>query len=345
MENQLYRLKEMLMLKNILSLVKSNKINKYDANEISNLLNIHPVYEDYYNYANCTHWEQIDIDSEHIDQIMDTSYGFGNEPPQIIKKSGMAISYGIIVFYWDQIEEKEYYLITQRRDSIPFADFIRGRYKLEYLPRYFSLMTEQERNIIKQYKFDDIWNDMHIINKADIKHEQRARKSWQKLLSNNIIELLNSTPCNVRETEWEFPKGRRMKDEDIIKCALREFEEESNIDKSNLILLKRHKPFIDIFYGSNDKLYQTVYFPAIIKRKIIPEKQYINNIIRHSFVSQEISDLKWVTFSDLYYYLDSRKYNLIKNEFRPWIYENITNNGFMKCGIRKTDNYKFRLTI
>lgn len=346
MDSQIFRLESSIIFKNIFIMQKMGKLNKYETNELSNMLNLHSMFENN-RYENCTHWEQLQIDSELVNDIMNTSQGYGNPPPPVSKRAGMAISYGMIVFYWDQKENKEYYLISQRRDSIPYADFVRGRYKIEYLPRYFSLMTNEERNMIMNYNFDDIWDDMHMINKGDIKNEQRARKCWYKLYTNKIIELLlKNTKSDINSPEWEFPKGRRMKDEHIIQCALREFEEETGIAKRHLILLRRNKPFIDTFYGSNDKLYQTIYFPALIKRKYIPEKQYDPNIIRKEFISQEISEIKFVSFDELSQYIDSRKLDIIVSEFRPWIYENINDKGFMRCGIRKNEcNYNCHLTI
>lgn len=339
----LFRLEKTIQQKNLQILKNSEKINMYELDYLSHVFDIHDSQI-------INHYDECEIDSNLINNVINTKYGYGYDPPQIVKKSGVAISYGLIVFYWDSVDKKEYYLIAQRRDSITYADFIRGRYKFEYLQRYFTLMTQHERDILKkyilnQYTFDDIWNDMHMINK-DQKSEFKARKAWSKIESENILKyLLETTTSNVKHTDWEFPKGRKLKNEDSILCAIREFEEEVNINSDNLIMLRRTKPFTSTFYGSNDKIYQTILFPALMKRMIVPEKKYFNNLIRPEFISQEISQVKWVTFDELKKYIDYKKYSFIETEFRPWLYENITDTGYMKCGIRKSNFYNFRLTV
>lgn len=335
--DNIFGLSKLIKYKNIQYLVNTNKINKYEEECLFTMFDLK-------NYSTIHHYDEYIPDTEIVDSVILTKCGYGFEPPVDYKRTGMAISYGIIVFYWDQNEQKEYYLITQRRDSIPYADFVRGKYKLEYLPRYFSLMTKNEREIIKNYTFDDIWDDLNIVTNSEIKNENRARRAWYRLQKQNIIDqLLNTTESYIDEPEWEFPKGRKLRDESAVACAMREFEEESKIDQSKLYILNRKTPFLDTFYGSNDKLYQTIYYPALMKQKYVPDVQCIDNIIRHNFVSSEIAQVKWVDFDELKYYVNARKYKLIKEQFRPWILENITDNGFMRTGVKRTGLYRTTL--
>jgi 8-oxo-dGTP pyrophosphatase MutT (NUDIX family) len=46
--------------------------------------------------------------------------------------------------------------------------------------------------------------------------------------------MLNNLNINYEHPEWEFPKGRKNKDESDIECALREFEEETGINRDKL---------------------------------------------------------------------------------------------------------------
>src|SRR6188508_2395973 len=77
-----------------------------------------------------------------------------NEPTPIT-------SYGIILFYID-IDENIWYLICQRRDTIEYADFIRGRYTKTMLNAYISLMSQDERERILTYDFRDLWDDLWV---------------------------------------------------------------------------------------------------------------------------------------------------------------------------------------
>jgi len=47
-----------------------------------------------------------------------------------------------------------------------------------------------------------------------------------------LPNLIHENPTIWEEPEWEFPKGRRKRDETEMICAIREFQEETNIDPS-----------------------------------------------------------------------------------------------------------------
>ena len=62
-------------------------------------------------------------------------------------------------------------------------------------------------------------------------------KAKSSIINVNLKYLVfNST--SIKEPEWEFPKGRRKLHETDIKCSLREFEEETSIDKKDIIIDK-----------------------------------------------------------------------------------------------------------
>jgi len=69
-------------------------------------------------------------------------------------------SYGVILF---RIEDNKIeYLLCQRRDTIEYAVFIRGQYSKNQLSIYIQLMTQDERERLKMYDFDSLWNDLWI---------------------------------------------------------------------------------------------------------------------------------------------------------------------------------------
>ena len=71
------------------------------------------------------------------------------------------ISYGIIIF--KKIDNKLKYLLVQRKDTLGFVEFMRGKYNLEninYIIRLFKIMTLNERNKILSYDFDILWNKL-----------------------------------------------------------------------------------------------------------------------------------------------------------------------------------------
>ena len=88
---------------------------------------------------------------------------------------------------------------------------------------------------------------------------------------------------------WGFPKGRRDNQEKDITCALREFEEETGYNKHDIKLITNIVPYEEIFTGSNFKSYKHKYFIAYSNKDIIPIKPFQVN---------EVSDMKWVPFSE-----------------------------------------------
>jgi 8-oxo-dGTP pyrophosphatase MutT (NUDIX family) len=77
------------------------------------------------------------------------------------------ISYGVICYknFYDKTTNSIYpkYLMVQRKDSLCYVEFIRGKYSLnnkEYLMKLFSHMTEEERVKLGSSSFEALWNFM-----------------------------------------------------------------------------------------------------------------------------------------------------------------------------------------
>eukprot|EP00959_Pyramimonas_sp_CCMP1952_P320609 6709268-Pyramimonas_sp.AAC.1 len=54
------------------------------------------------------------------------------------------------------------------------------------------------------------------------------------------------------EQEWDFPKGRRKLGEKDFACALREFQEESNVGTDEVVFYVPYKHFEEICVDSVD---------------------------------------------------------------------------------------------
>ena len=119
-----------------------------------------------------------------------------------------------------------------------------------------------------------------------------------------LKDIIEKTNTDWKETEWEFPKGRRNSKEKDLDCALREFEEETGISQDNVTVVENILPFEEIFIGTNHKSYKHKYFLA-----------YMNNDIEeilHNFQISEVSKIEWKTIDEC---LESiRPYNLEKKK-------------------------------
>ncbi len=222
-------------------------------------------------------------------------------------------SIGTIAFryYNNKIE----LLLIRRKDSLSFVDFMRGKYNLEDIEYIISLLDKMcisERDKVLNNNFDSLWQYLWGSNITNIyKNEEKiSRQKFNKLkegyiLNNkniNLQDLINKCKNNFIYPEWGFPKGRRNYQERDINCGIREFEEETGYDKSQLINISNILPLEEIFTGSNYKSYKHKYFLAYINYNEEP----LNN-----FQTSEVSKIEWVNIDNANTYF--RKYNVEKN--------------------------------
>jgi len=229
------------------------------------------------------------------------------------------VSYGIIVFRSSNrgIE----YLMIRRKDSFGYIDFVRGKYSPHNICQIQSLINEMslvEKQRILNENFETLWNDMWG-STTNIKYKTEESVSSKKIeiirngvmVDDTMINLKNivemSDTC-WKETEWEFPKGRRNNKEKDLDCALREFEEETGISKNKINIIENIMPFEEIFIGTNYKSYKHKYFLAYMDENVNEnDTQFLEN-----FQITEVSKLEWKTLEES---LESiRPYNLEKKE-------------------------------
>lgn len=207
--------------------------------------------------------------------------------------NNLITSYGILLFYKDKDGEIKY-LLSQRRDTIEYTDYIKGNYLYAHLQRYFSLMTIEERQRLVLYNFDDLWDDLWVdhTNRLYIEMKERAKFKFTANIT-TMKRFLSNTESIALEPSWGFPKGKRNNNEELITCALREFCEETNLilDYSHLVSIP---PAVEIFKGTNDKMYKTIYYIAQVPEEIIPPRIPVDGI-RTDTISEEVYRLKWLT--------------------------------------------------
>jgi 8-oxo-dGTP pyrophosphatase MutT (NUDIX family) len=228
-------------------------------------------------------------------------------------------SYGIILF--KSTDQGLKYLMIRRKDSFGYIDFLRGKYilhNIEQLQNMFNEMSLGEREKIKTHNFETLWKQMwgDILQSSQYKNEELSSQKKFDILKNGIhtgneyasLEtLINNCSTDWKETEWEFPKGRRNFQEKDLDCAMREFEEETGISKRDLTIIENIVPFEEIFIGSNHKSYKHKYFLAYIDTK---EEE--KNLSLYNYQQTEVSKIEWKGLEEC---LESiRPYNLEKKQ-------------------------------
>jgi ADP-ribose pyrophosphatase YjhB (NUDIX family) len=226
-------------------------------------------------------------------------------------------SYGVILFR--SSTKGIQYLMIRRKDSFGYIDFIRGKYvlnNLEHIQSMFNEMSILEREKIATTDFETLWKMMwgETAIGSQYKGEELASQKKFEALKTGVLmgvngeiitlkNLIDNSTTKWKETEWEFPKGRRNYQEKDLDCALREFEEETGLSKKDIKIVENILPFEEIFLGSNHKSYKHKYFLAYTD-KTTDEL--------HNYQQTEVSKLVWKTLEEC---LDSiRPYNLEKKQ-------------------------------
>ena len=188
-------------------------------------------------------------------------------------------------------------LMIRRKDSISFAEFMRGKYdptNTEYVGTLFRNMTISEQMEIGRKTFDELWRqhwgDDHASNEYAVSKERFNALDRPMLLS----QYASVYP----ESEWGFPKGRRVRAESDQDCAIREFNEETNVPRDAYVVLKNIL-LEETFMGLNGIRYRHIYFVALlVKPDLVNLGQKMTYMQR-----REISGIGWKTLDECQSYV------------------------------------------
>lgn len=183
-------------------------------------------------------------------------------------------------------------LMIRRKDSMSFAEFMRGKYDpddLDYVSTLVKNMTIKEQAGLVSETFETLWRSLW----GDDRNSLDFGISREKFLKLNRLQLMTDNLSIYTEPEWGFPKGRRMRGETDVACAIREFGEETNIPREAYTILKNIL-LEETFYGLNGIRYRHVYYVALLKQpELIDLKQKFTPMQR-----REISGIGWKTFAE-----------------------------------------------
>jgi len=187
------------------------------------------------------------------------------------------------------------FLMIQRKNSLGYLEFMRGRYDInnnENINYIFEQMTQNEIIDILNKEFDILWNDLwdenNIKNKNHYKEYITSKQKFYELKLNKLDFITNLKPKYLFN-EWGFPKGRRELYESDIICAIREFEEETNIKENMYNLLEGCSKIKENLVGTNGINYLHNYYLAILN------SEKIKNI---DTKNREIGNIKIMSFNE-----------------------------------------------
>lgn len=208
-------------------------------------------------------------------------------------------SFGIIIFRKDKIEPQ--ILMVQRKNSLCYIEFLRGKYNInnkEYIINLLTKCSVDEKISIKTKNFDELWVDLWTIgDKLNIEIKDYLKKDYlngkEKFLKikPNLDNLLTLSKNIYENSEWEFPKGRRNRNETNLDTAIREFREETGYNNDDYTLFDNMSPVTEEYRSNNNVNYRHIYNIGYLKN--INKEIYVDkdNLIQAS----EIKDIKWFT--------------------------------------------------
>ena len=198
-------------------------------------------------------------------------------------------SFGVVCFRQRTPDDAPEYMMVQRKDSLSFVEFIRGKYNIQnrgYIMRLLSNMTNAERRQLAACDFDDMWHGFWQSdhNRSFMKEYEASKGRFEGLRAGywlrphhhinqqrqnpvffSLDVALRETGKGYDDSEFGFPKGRRNINETDMQCAVREFVEETGVPASDLHMLPSMGTYEEVFTGSNNIRYRHVYFIASLK--------------------------------------------------------------------------------
>jgi 8-oxo-dGTP pyrophosphatase MutT (NUDIX family) len=222
-------------------------------------------------------------------------------------KNGAVFSYGVICFRmaYDAFSNtiKPFFIMVQRKDSICFVEFVRGKYNIfdaDYVRVLISNMTVDEAAAVCTRPFDELWRKVWVSGNRRVDAEYRqARCKFETMRAGfqrgdawvTLASLAAEANPQSREQDWEFPKGRRGSGESGFVCAMREFEEEAGVPR-RFLRPARETPVLFTKEGCNDVLYKFVYFVM----QCTPEVRVgrINDV-----QAREVMSVRWLDFKSV----------------------------------------------
>lgn len=169
------------------------------------------------------------------DEKLYRNYFLFNFPRRVVLEipfnNKVITSYGLIVY----AKNTQRFAIVQRKHSVEFLLFMRGFYRLSYLPMLLSCITENEASIIKECLnrdflfFSKIYLEELNLNKDGLFYAYFRIKELESIIFNLLLKL----DLSNNQLSWNWPKGRinsTDNKESCFDCAKREFIEETEIN-------------------------------------------------------------------------------------------------------------------
>ncbi len=216
-------------------------------------------------------------------------------------------------------------LMIQRKDTMGYIDFVRGKYpdnnpkiKNQLLKVCLQEMTQQEKHNLLTQSFSEIWDNLWVNHESKTyKNEfQAAKAKYEKL---DIKSLVENSATLYKWPEFGFPKGRRNMRETNITCAEREFLEETGYSKIHYDFIKNYPTIHEEFIGTNGVKYRHIYYLVKMRDNVPAPQIDQSNMVQ----TGEVQNIGWFSYDECMGLI--RPYDTAKKHVIEKVHQDILN--------------------
>ena len=225
------------------------------------------------------------------------------------------------------VEKEPRYLLIRRKDSLSYVEFMRGKYALTnhaYIQLLCNEMTTEERRRLLTLSFSEQWHTLwsgqrtrQFRNESDA--AQAVFDAFRASGDSNgrsLASYVEACTHHYDEPEWGFPKGRRNIHETDIRCAVREWTEETGLPSEALHILPV-PPCEEAYTGSNGIPYKQIYYLGTCATSTTVDLSPENPVM-----TREIGGIRWCSVEEALALL--RRTNPVKRELLQQIHRRVT---------------------
>lgn len=186
-------------------------------------------------------------------------------------------------------------LLINKRLTYSFVVFVHGKYNSRHdeIMRLFDGMTVEEKLDVRSLSFQQMWYRVWLDSTKCRSSYFLARNKFEATFltdgGDKLRRMLSRSKC--ARLMWEIPKGRKTnKYESDIQCAVREFHEETGIDKAEYQIYPR---VCSDTFMSDGVQYKNIWF--------IAHGPHVRAEIDFGLKDQidEISDIRWMSIEQI----------------------------------------------
>lgn len=216
------------------------------------------------------------------------------------------------------------FLLVQRRNTIGYIDFIRGKYpshepdKTIQLKTHLCEMTIDERKSLETKTFNELWNDLWVNHDSRYFREEKSTAAY-KYSQLNILQLLRDTEGDYPHylfEEFGIPKGRKNLSEDTRSCAIREFQEETGYKRDDFTFIQMD-PVVETYIGTDGIMYRHIYYVVCMKSEIRTPSVNHDNYLQ----SGEVKNIGWFSINQAMHII--RPYDIAKKHVLKSVYKKV----------------------